>query len=317
MDYSELAFYPKRWVKQGVSTKMYAWEGTGICLLTQTNDLDPQLMKTFVGNLDRGYQYYREMVGQSPKSYKIWLDKPVIASVPSSRLTCGFACGFIGATGIEVSNFANDYKAVKANADAMPHYYYYEMGRNYYVFDRRHNAFVTGFAVFMRYCCLDSLKIVDNDNKTRSAIDEAINAYEMSDLGFVKAFTSAGGLSEKQSRFDDYEGPCDQPVMYASAMLKLRNEFGGDEFVKRFYHTIRKMPQLGDGSKNASDAQKQCLCWMIAASRAAKQDLSSLFADTWRLPVSKDLRLAMKETDWQTDKIDAIKSVVDAATNPQ
>jgi len=91
MDYSELAFYPKRWVKQGVSTKMYAWEGTEICLLTQTNDLDPQLMKTFVGNLDRGYQYYREMVGQSPESYKMWLEKPVIASVPSSRLTCGFA----------------------------------------------------------------------------------------------------------------------------------------------------------------------------------------------------------------------------------
>jgi len=88
MDYSRLAFFPQRWVERGVSTEMYAWKGEEVCLLTQTNDLDQELMTTFVGNLDRGYKFYRDMVGASPRPSRIWLDKPVIASVPTHRLTC-------------------------------------------------------------------------------------------------------------------------------------------------------------------------------------------------------------------------------------
>jgi len=317
MDYSQLAFFPDRWINAGVPMKMYAWKGEEVCFLTQTNDLDPALMTAFVGNLDRGYKFYREMVGARPIPIRVWLDKPVIASVPSSRLTCGFACGYVGTTGIEVSNFVNDYKAVKRNPNSMAHYYYYEMGRNYYVFGSRHNAFVTGFAVFMRYCCLENLIIVDNDRRAREAIDKAIDAFEKSDLGFVKAFTPADGLSEKAPRFQRYSGPCDQPVMYASAMLKLRRDYGGDQFVKRFYHAVRQMPEMGAGSRNPQDAHKQCLTWMISASYAAKQDLSELFADRWRLPVSKKLRSIMKEIDWQSVKLSETNPAIDFVKSGQ
>ena len=45
----------------------------------------------------------------------------------------------------------------------MPHYVFYEMGRNYYTFGDRHSCFITGFAVFMRYVCMDALKCEDTD----------------------------------------------------------------------------------------------------------------------------------------------------------
>ena len=43
----------------------------------------------------------------------------------------------------------------------MPHYYFYEMGRNFYTFGDRHSLFITGYAVFMRYACMDALKCED------------------------------------------------------------------------------------------------------------------------------------------------------------
>jgi hypothetical protein len=65
------------------------------------------------------------------------------------------------------------YPALQRDPLAIPHYVFYEMGRNFYTFGDRHSCFVTGFAVFMRYVCMDTLKFHDEDRRTRQTIEEA------------------------------------------------------------------------------------------------------------------------------------------------
>ncbi len=303
IDYSKLAFYPKRWKEQGVSTELYPWVGEEVVLLTPTNTRDPKVMQAFVKQLDRGWKHYKDIAGTTPRPFKLYQEKPVIAAVPGSRLTCGFGCGMVGATGIEVSNFPADYKSVQRNSQAVPHYYFYEMGRNFYVFGKKHDCFVTGFAVFMRYSCMDELKLIDNDKKTRTAIEKAIDVHAKTDLDFITAFTNAGSLSEKQPRLKGFSGPCDQPVMYASAMLRLQRDYGGDAFTRRFYQTLQKMPAFGQ-KENPNNAHRQCLVWLVTASYAAGQDVSSRFVDQWRLPVSIAGRDLLKKTDWKSKTLD-------------
>ncbi|MBB3209725.1 hypothetical protein FHS27_005565 [Rhodopirellula rubra] len=306
VDYQSMAFYPERWNQQNVSGEMYPWHGKEVVLLTPQQNHAPETMETFLGHLDRGWAFYHEITGTQPRAYKMYAGKPTIAAVPNASLTCGLGCGMVGGTGIEVGKFPSDWKEVQANAQAMPHYYFYEMGRNYYVFGKKHDCFVTGYAVFMSYCCMDELKLIDNDRSTRRAIENAIDAYSQSDLDFITAMTHSGSLSEKQARIRPYDGPCDQPVMYASAMLRLRRDFGGDGFVKRFYHTLHQMPEYGENERGnkPTNAKRQSVTWMLAACRAAKQDLSPLFVDQWRLPISNEAREIVKQTDWTKESDD-------------
>ena len=60
---------------------------------------------------------------------------------------------------------------VETQPQAMPHYAFYEMGRNFYTFGDRHSCFLTGYAVFMRYVCMGTLECADPDRETRRAMD--------------------------------------------------------------------------------------------------------------------------------------------------
>ncbi len=129
---------------------------------------------------------------------------------------------------------------------AIPHYVFYEMGRNFYTFGHRHSCFTTGFTVFMRYVCMDTLRCYDDDGATRKTIDEAQALVKRGDMPFLRTFTNADGLSEKQPRLKDASGrpiePSDQPVTYASAMLRLWLENGGNDWLRRFFQVIKPSP---------------------------------------------------------------------------
>jgi hypothetical protein len=227
--------------------------------------------------------------------------------VPAADLTCGYGCGYIGATGIEVAGFyGSDYPLVRKQPEAFPHYYFYEMGRNFYVFGDRHSLFITGFAVFMRYVCMDALKCGDPDEATRKVIERCEQGYADSDLPFLKALTTLGGLGEKDARLKDGAGraiqPSDQPVMYAAAMLKLRKEHGGDAWVRRFCAHLLKCPEVKPDTQDG--ALRQSLNWLVAASGAAGKDLSGVFAERWRLPLGKATRKVLQAVDWSRADLD-------------
>lgn len=304
-DYKSLAFYPDRWAKKGLSTQMYPWIGRRLAFLTTTSDLDLPTMGIFLDRLDSGWALYADLIGAKPRPFKMYNDKPTIAAIPDDSLTCGYGCGYIGATGIEVCGFYNyDYPMVRNHPDEFPHYYFYEMGRNYYLFGNRHSLFITGYAVFMRYVCMDNLHCQDPDIATRKTIERCEELYTQSTMPFLDAFTTVTGLDEKKPRLEIQ--PSDQPCMYASAMLKLYYDNGGNEWLRRFYAALKCCPR--EAPKTDKSPLRQCANWLIAASVAAKKDLTPLFVNRWRLPLPTPARQAMAETGWTNPHLD-VKSL--------
>src|SRR5690606_8161314 len=118
--------------------------------------------------------------------------KPVIAAVPHDAPTCGVGCGFLGHEGIETTAFYTvHYDDLLNDPSAVAHLYFYEMGRNYYTFGAKHENFITGFAVFMRYVCIDKLGVNDIDPLERAKIDGAVDTYETSGTySFLETFTN-------------------------------------------------------------------------------------------------------------------------------
>lgn len=315
IDYSTAAFYPQRWKEQQQSTLMHPWEGNSVVLLTTKTDFDPEVMSTFLGRLDGGWKHYATLVGQTPKGGKGPRGKVLIAAVPDGRLTCGYGCGYVGVAGIEVAGFyQSDYALVERNPNAFPHYYFYEMGRNYFLFGDRHSAFTTGFAVFMRYSCMDALGCTDEDRRTREQIEAAESLYAKTDLTFLQAFTMQGGMDEKKPRLKGVAGPSDQPVMYASAMLKLRKDYGGDQWVQRFFEQLALCPEIKPDTP--ARAVQQSTLWLVAASVAAQTDLSPVFVDRWRLPLGKKTRRALAGIRWKQKNLTSTAVLRKMPTDP-
>lgn len=316
LDYSQLAFNPGRWKEQGVSTQLTPWEGDQLVFITTTPDLDKAVMTRFVNRLEMGWQLYEDLTGRKPRLFKQWHGKPTITAIPSARLTCGYGCGYIGSTGIEVAGFyKSDYPLALEDKDAFHHYYFYEMGRNYFTFGDRHSLFTTGFAVFMRYVCMDAMNCDDPDPKTRKTIESCEAVYADSDIPFLAAFTNLS-KGEKGNRLRDRRGktisPSDQPVMYACAMLKLFRDHGGHEWLKRFYRHLADCPKVK--AKTEAQALAQCLNWLVSASAAARKDLTPVFADRWRMPVTPAMREALASVTWSDPALDVAAVIASMKT---
>ena len=312
-DYSKFAFQPESWKQRGLSLQLTPWTGTNVIFLTTKDSLDPGLMGIWVSRLDAGWELYASLTGRRPSPLREFEGKVTIAAVPDYDLTCGAGCGYVGATGIELAMFYDhNYPELKAHSNAMPHYVFYEMGRNYYTFGDRHSCFITGFAVFMRYVCMDALKCEDEDAPTRKVIEGVEPRFSTSGLTFLDLFTTIG-MGEKVSRIKDGSGriiePSDQPVCYASAMLRLRRENGGDGWVRRFFHELAAAPTSNPDIK--AGALAQSWYWLLCASAAAQRDLCPVFAGEWKLPIADETRAALGRIDWKRKDL-TLKAVAEA-----
>jgi hypothetical protein len=310
VDYAELAFESARWKERDLETKMESWMGNEVAFLALPSNLDPAVMVHYVNALDRGWELYREITGKSPQPNKLFKKKPVIAAIPSPELTCGVGCGQIGSTGIELAKFYDvDYPALVRDPLAIPHYTFYEMGRNYYTFDDRHSLFFTGFAVLMRYICMDTLGYKDEDTQTRMAIEEAEKHFKDSEFNFLDIFTTLGPAQLTGNRIKDDTGsllnPSDIPCVYASAMLRLHRENGGNQWLSRFFRELENTPQVKVDSPDA--ALLQCWNWFLSASVAARKDLSPVFADEWKFPLSQTAREELQKINWEEKSLSAEK----------
>jgi hypothetical protein len=300
-DYSTFAFQPRSWKARGLSFQLTPWIGRNVVFLTTDDTLDQGLMGIWVSRLDAGWQVYANLTGRVPSPSRQFEGKVTIAAVPGYDLTCGAGCGFVGATGIELAMFYDhNYPELKTHPKAMPHYVFYEMGRNYYTFGDRHSCFITGFAVFMRYVCMDALQCEDTDAHTRMVIEGVEPMFSASGLSFLDLFTTVG-MGEKVSRIKDGRGeviePSDQPVCYASAMLRLRRQNGGDAWLKRFFHQLATCPTSNPDTKEG--ALYQSWHWLLCSSVAAQKDLSPVFAGEWKLPMAQETRVALGRIDWK------------------
>ncbi|MBN1421171.1 MAG: hypothetical protein JXP34_20530 [Planctomycetes bacterium] len=112
---------------------------------------------------------------------------------------------------------------------------------------------------------------------------------------YLQALTTLAGCGEKRDRLDGVS-PSDQPVIYASAMLKLHRECGKNDWLKRFYAALIACPEIEPDSEAAG--LRQSLSWCVAASIATRKDLAPLFCDRWRFPLSTAARKAAAAVDW-------------------
>jgi hypothetical protein len=147
---------------------------------------------------------------------------------------------------------------------------------------------------------MDALGCTDDDLETRRTIEGAERLIRTGDMSFLRTFTNGDGLSEKEPRLKDPSGawvnPSDQPVCYAAAMLRLRREHGGDEWVRRCYRALAKCPPAPQDTREGALAQSWS--WFIASSLAARKDLSRTFADDWRMPLSPETRKELAALNW-------------------
>lgn len=292
--------YPDLWKAKNHSTQMIPWEGKNVVLLTTTADLDRKVMTLFLDRLDRAWQLFADYTGLSPQPHMLHNGKVIIAAVPDSSLTCGAGCGNIGFSGIEVGVFYTwDYPNTFKNRDQFSDYYFYEMARNYFRFGDRHSAFTTGFSVFMRYVCMDELKCENRHFEVHKRLEAAEAEVAKTDLTFLQAFTTVttGGRDEYVDLIPGY--PSNASALYASAMLKLRRDYGGDEWVKEFFKSLRKCPSVPWMADLKDSGTAQGLNWLVAASCAARQDLSPVFVERWKFPIGEKSREALKRIDWK------------------
>ncbi|MEM1085167.1 MAG: hypothetical protein AAGI48_13730 [Verrucomicrobiota bacterium] len=307
-------FYADRWEEKGIPTEMTAWKGEEIAFLTLNDEHDSAMMTSIVDRLDKGWATYRDLVGQDPRPFKMMGELPIIAAIPEG-LSCGAGCGFVGATGVELCLFySRDLTHLKKDPTAVPHYIYYEMGRNFYVFGERHSYFATGFAVFMRYVCMDATKSTDVEAWERKEIEgfEA-KVKEAKQLSFLEIFTSAGDETRRKHGRD--AGLSDsQNSNHASVMLYLRKTQGGDEWIKRFY---KAMPSADSFPVNSEGAPYlQSLNWLVAASIASKKDLAPLFMERYRFPLPEGDATKLAAIEWDKKELSIAKIVSELSKTP-
>jgi hypothetical protein len=307
VDGSKIVFDLKAWQKAKLEPKFVPWEGRNLTFLTLEDKADPAMVTHFVSCLDKGWETYADLTGSKPVLFKQLNDKPTVAAVPGGGLTCGAGCGYVGSTGVELAMFYDANVADwKRDPLCFPHYGFYELGRNFYTFRDRHSCFITGYAVFMRYVCMDAVQCHDVDLRTRKHIERMEEVYAVSQEPFLRTFTMHGGYSEKQNRLTQANGSpmptSDQPVMYATAMLKLSKDYGGNAWIKKFFAALAKCPEVKPKDKAA--AEQQCLAWLACASVAAGKDLTPVFVDRWRMEMSPELRAKFSATDWKNAAVD-------------
>lgn len=308
LNYRPLALQPEKWDQHKVNPTMIPWKGRNVVFLTAPGEYDPHLMSIWIERLDAGWQTFLEITRRAPKPHKQLEGKATIAAPPNPNLSCGVGCGFIGATGIELGKFyTDDLPSLKKDPQSMPHYAYYEMGRNFYTFEDRHSCFITGFAVLMRYVCMDALKCHDTDLETRRTIESVEAFHRKSSTPFIDFFTGAGNIPEHVHRLKLPDGttiqPSDQPVTYASAMLRLHRELGGNPWLERFFTQLAQCPEAKP--KKPVGALTQSWHWFVCASIAAQRNLAPIFCDEWRLPLSPNTRAKLDQLDWKAASLNA------------
>jgi hypothetical protein len=88
-------------------------------------------------------------------------------------------------------------------------------------------------------------------------------------------------------------------------MLRLHRENGGNQWLSRFFRELENTPQVKVDSPDA--ALLQCWNWFLSASVAARKDLSPVFADEWKFPLSQTAREELQKINWEEKSLSAEK----------
>ncbi len=315
------------WSDKGAKRSMFAWPGREVVLFTSTDQLYPEVMRLLMDQIDRGWRFYKEVTGLSPSHSELsrkFHGRGIIIAVPDiSFIGNNAALGYLGGIGIEVALFyenpfgePGDYEKFKETG-VLSEYYFYEMGRNYYLFGESHSLFATGFAIAMSILCLDSISSqIDVPLHPRRRAARAVEgSFSASGLSWFSSFPELGAREGIALR--DSEG---QPVpsglgdLYASMVLHLFDHHGERPWLEDYYRHLSQAPpsppKIGQG------AEGQILTMALAASLAAKEDLTGLFRDRWRAPLRAEIWDSLQRINWKNSTMESCLAAIPAEFLP-
>lgn len=247
IDYMKLAIYPSHWRADNVPTTMFPWFGKEVAFVTTTAELDPAAVAHFVGVLDRTWACLRDLHGGwVPNPRWNLRDKPVVAMIPSTDplLTCDLWCSRVGVNGAEIVGFYEDHLPAWLDEPHLVDFDFAEaLGHNYFAFGKLHGRFDRGYGRFNAMVAFEKLGLKDLDVARPAFIRDSETTYHESRTSF-----RSGLLSDLEHRiatgFDNRKVPHSGPdSVYASIMLRLRKENGGDRFHKRFVTAMRAIEE--------------------------------------------------------------------------
>lgn len=266
----------------------FAWKGRKVAFLTESKDLDPEAMARLCHTFDQVYGFYQKATGREPARAKHLEGRITVAEV---KKTCGAGCGYLGATGIELMPdcFRTLYEGVlRQNVydQALP----YEFGRNFWFYspqlayhkDADAGSIVTGYAVFMRFLALDTAGAKLGPFRDRSGDDFRRELQKLVDLYLADpAFRWENTL--KIGAAPPNPMGLNGTDLFAAFCFRLCQDHGGATFAEKLWREAGQRPP----AKTTPEAIDN---FVIAASLAARQDLTQLFQKNWRWPVSDHAR---------------------------
>lgn len=267
----------------GDTLALYAYVGANVALLAPAPDLDRATVDALVDTFDRIYTFYNTATGRIPTLYREYEGRATVAVVPS---TCGAGCAYLGATGIELLEQTFDilYTGVRDH-NQYEQTIFYEFGRNFWFYEDQieyrgtesTGAITTGYAVFMRFMAFQATGVTpgpfnghdfaDFENEVSGLLDRylADSAYNWDNT------LRAGSVPPNPMNL----GAAD---LFASFLFDLRNRFG-DAFIEQLWQVVGERPTTAT-TQDAVDN------FIIAASITANQDLTELFTQYYRWPLS-------------------------------
>ena len=281
---------------QGEVLERHVTSGRKVAFAVADRGTDPAALKKALKVFDAAHEFYAEATGREPADRKenTWRGCTLIAEVEK---TCGAGCAYLGTRGIEIMPA---HLQILLSGIAKKNQYdqvlFYELGRNFWFYgdqleyqsaDAKTGSVTTGFAVFMRFVAMEAAGVEGGPFQERpfaefrSVVEGLVDTYEQDPKWtWQNTLREAKGVPSKLQL-----GATD---LFASFCFRLMREFGGTAYVGRLWREAGKCP----AAKTTQDAIDN---FVVAASLAAKRDLSPVFVGQWRWPVSVEGRERAKK----------------------
>ncbi|MFP4156775.1 MAG: DUF2341 domain-containing protein [Opitutales bacterium] len=262
-------------------------EGSELVLLTADPDLDEVRIDQIIEKLEAGWDYYAQSTGQTPSLYYQYNGLPTIAEVPDGT-TCGAGCGFLGATGIELtqSAFTDLYEGVRDHNE-YDQAAFYEMGRNFWFYGDElsyhspddPSVISTGYAVFMRFQAMQAAGVAGGPFNGNAFADFEAEVRSLLDTYLADGSkTWDNTLKTGQGVANDMGlGATD---LFASFLFRLADVYG-TAIPDTLWQEAGTLAAASDTSEAVDNLIR-------AASAVTGENLAPLFS-YWRWPVSTAL----------------------------
>ena len=257
--------------------------GNKVALLVPQGSYDSTIMNALVNALDGAYNYYATTTDKEPYLYYEYDGRGTIAVVPQ---TCGGGCGFLGFTGIELTNETwNVLYTGVLNNNQYDQAVFYEFGRNFWHYGQQleyHNpdnpaAIVTGFAVYMRFKSMEAIGVQGGPVNGGVPYEE----HEANEVDMLPLYLADSSLNWNNTLRIDQGFPNPYGLgaadLFASMNMDLEAQHG-------FTYTQNVWKRAGEQAV-ANNTQEAVDNFIIAASCAVRKPLTNTFS-SWRWPIS-------------------------------